>query len=189
MGSFRHVPTTGASSSASTSGVDCPAPGGASLPHRPGPTQACLNPFTAGQADWLRDLLASYLKEPAAEAVLRGRARALMVAVMPVLTWARDHAGVPITQEGARMVLSGAGIDALLSSRALLVPGPQGEPPARVTVASLPDEQLDPLRSYLEDLPGFDPSRSFAEQRSATAAVLHSTVLDAGLPVRRPHPV
>lgn len=188
MGSSRHVPTAGAPASASTLGAGCPAQGGASLPHRPGQTQAHLNPFTVGQADWLRDLFATYLKEPAAEAVLRGRARALVVAVMPVLTWARDQAGVPITQEGMRLALSGAGIDALLSGRTLLVPEPQGEPPARVTVAALLDVQLDPLRSYLEDLPGFDPSRSFAEQGSA-AAIQHSTVLDAGLPVRRPHRV
>ena len=64
-----------------------------------------FNPFSIGNADALRELLASQLGEQAsndANGVFRERAVALMGTIAPILVWLRDMKGIPLNIEVIR---------------------------------------------------------------------------------------
>ena len=64
-----------------------------------------FNPFSIGNADAIRELLASQLGEQAQNdpnGVFRERAVALIGTIAPVLVWLRDHKGVPLNIEVIR---------------------------------------------------------------------------------------
>jgi intracellular multiplication protein IcmO len=67
-----------------------------------------FNPFATGNADAIRELLASQLGEQRSDdtnGVFRGRAVALIGTVAPVLVWMRDHKGVTINIEKIRFAV------------------------------------------------------------------------------------
>src|SRR3984957_8356183 len=79
-----------------------------------------FNPFATGNADAIRELLASQLGEQRAEdpnGVFRTRAIALVGTMAPVLTWMRDHRGVAINIEKIRFALELRGIWKLATRR------------------------------------------------------------------------
>ena len=64
-----------------------------------------FNPFAIGNADAIRELLASQLGDQAQNdpnGVFRERAVALIGTIAPVLVWLRDHKGVPLNIEVIR---------------------------------------------------------------------------------------
>src|SRR5271168_5419537 len=67
-----------------------------------------FNPFAIGNADAIRELLASQLGEQRPDdpnGVFRGRAIALIGTIAPVLTWMRDNKNIPINIEKIRFAL------------------------------------------------------------------------------------
>ena len=79
-----------------------------------------FNPFLTGNADAIRELLASQLGEQSpsdANGVFRERAVALIGTISPVLVWLRDHKGIPLNIEVIRFRSSCAGSGSLRCRR------------------------------------------------------------------------
>jgi intracellular multiplication protein IcmO len=100
-----------------------------------------INPFSSGSASYLTNLVVSLMDEAKGEnAMWKGRAVALMGAMMPVLTWKRDN---------QKMRLDVTTIQEHLSLQAVI----------RLSRdTSLPDRITAGLKNYLETLPGFTAS-------------------------------
>ena len=87
-----------------------------------------FNPFSVGNADTARELLASQLGEKAendANGVFRDRAVALIGTIAPVLVWLRDHKGIPLNIEVIRFSIELRWIWKLAMERIVLLRDPQ----------------------------------------------------------------
>ena len=100
-----------------------------------------INPFSSGSSSYLTNLVVSLMDEAKGEnAMWKGRAVALMGAMMPVLTYKRDTQGLRLDVTTIQESLSLQAVIRL----------------ARDT--SLPDRITAGLKNYLETLPGFTAS-------------------------------
>lgn len=128
-----------------------------------------FNPFATGNADAIRELLASQLGEQRAEdpnGVFRSRAIALVGTMAPVLTWMRDNKGVPINIESIRFALELRGIWKLAMRRVFeLRNGTTGEV-SEIQVPDIPADLIYPLQAYLGEIPGYDTSLDWNKQRT-----------------------
>src|SRR5580698_1146057 len=87
-----------------------------------------FNPFASGNADTIRELLASQLGEQRPDdnnGLFRGRAIALIGTVSPVLVWMRDRKGVTINIEKIRFCLELRWIWTLAMNRIFLTRDPK----------------------------------------------------------------
>ena len=136
-----------------------------------------FNPFLTGNADAIRELLASQLGEQSpsdANGVFRERAVALIGTISPVLVWLRDHKGVPLNIEVIRFSIELRWIWKLaMEKKALIRDADTGVERELDLVGEIPEEITWPLRSYLGELPGFDPMMPLDKQKGDEPSKQH----------------
>ena len=128
-----------------------------------------FNPFATGNADTIRELLASQLGEQRAEdpnGVFRSRAIALIGTMAPVLTWMRDHKGISINIEKIRFALELRGIWKLATKRVFESRNPETGEIDEVKVPDMPEDLIYPLQAYLGEIPGYDTSLDYNKQKT-----------------------
>lgn len=121
-----------------------------------------FNPFSIGNADALRELLASQLGEASANdsnGVFRERAVALVGTLTPALVWLRDFKGVELTIEVIRFSIELRWIWRLAMEKMVILRDPDTGIETELDVsADVPEDITWPLRSYLGELPGVNTS-------------------------------
>ena len=135
-----------------------------------------FNPFATGNADAIREMLASQLGEQRADdsnGLFRGRAVGLIGTLAPVLVWMRDNKGVTINIEKIRFSLEMPWIYTLAKNRIFLVRDPKTGKVSEIPVPDMPIDIVYPLLAYLGDLPGYDISIPYNEQRSDKPSEQH----------------
>ncbi|MGI4953379.1 MAG: type IV secretory system conjugative DNA transfer family protein [Janthinobacterium lividum] len=139
-----------------------------------------FNPFAAGNADAIRELLVSQLGEQQSSdqnGVFRGRAVALIGTIAPVLAWMRDTHGIPIDIESIRFSMELRWIGVLAVHKIFLVRNRVGGNPIEHRVPNIPDEILYPLQAYLGEIPGYDISVEWNQQRDTKPSEQHGFAL------------
>ncbi len=135
-----------------------------------------FNPFASGNADAIREMLASQLGEQRADdsnGLFRGRAIGLIGTLAPVLVWMRDNKGVTINIEKIRFSLEMPWIYTLAKNHIFLVRDPRTGKVSEIPVPDMPLDIVYPLLAYLGDLPGYDISVPYNEQRSDKPSEQH----------------
>ena len=136
-----------------------------------------FNPFSVGNADTVRELWASQLGEKTendANGVFRDRAVALIGTIAPVLVWLRDHKGIPLNIEVIRFSIELRWIWKLAMERIVLLRDPQTGDIRELDVADeVPEDIVWPLRSYLGELPGYDPALPLDKQKGEEPSKQH----------------
>ena len=138
------------------------------------------NPFATGNADSIRELLVSQLGEQQSSdsnGVFRGRAVALAGTIAPVLTWMRDHYNVGISIETMRFCMELRWIWTLATHRIFMVRNKEGGNPHEYKVPEMPEEIVYPLQAYLGELPGYDSSVAWNQQKENKPAEQHGYAL------------
>ena len=128
-----------------------------------------FNPFATGNADAIRELLASQLGEQRsddANGVFRGRAIALVGSMAPVLVWMRDHKGVPINIEKIRFALDLACIWTIATKRVFRVRNPETGEVTEIAIPGIPEDLIYPLQAYLGEIPGYDVTLDYNKQKT-----------------------
>ncbi len=127
-----------------------------------------FNPFSIGNHDALRELLASQLGEPAANdanGVFRERAVALIGTLAPALVWLRDTRGIELTIEVIRFSIELRWIWKLAMEKVVILRDPDTGIEREVNVsADVPEDITWPLRSYLGELPGVNTAVPLSKQ-------------------------
>src|SRR5208283_10650 len=135
-----------------------------------------FNPFAVGNADAIREMVVSQLGEQSAgndsNGVFRSRAVALIGAVVPVLTWIRDHENIAIDIEKIRDALelrviwklAHKGIFELRNAKT----GKVTERPVEI-----PEDIIYPLKAYLGEIPGYDTALDYNKQKSDEPSKQH----------------
>ncbi|MFK4046190.1 type IV secretory system conjugative DNA transfer family protein [Roseomonas mucosa] len=139
-----------------------------------------FNPFAGGNADAIRELLVSQLGEQKSDdsnGVFRARAVALIGTITPVLVWMRDQMGIPINIEAIRFSLELRSIDMLASHRIFLVRDAIGGKVSEITVPTMPEDIIYPLKAYLGELPGYDTSQPYNKQKGEEPSKQHGFAL------------
>jgi intracellular multiplication protein IcmO len=139
-----------------------------------------FNPFAMGNADAIRELLASQLGEQRSEdsnGVFRARAVALIGTIAPVLVWMRDQKGVPISIESIRFALELRSIWTLATHKIFLHRQAVDGEVKEIAVPVMPEDILYPLRAYLGELPGYDTSLPYNEQKGDEPSKQHGFAL------------
>jgi intracellular multiplication protein IcmO len=128
-----------------------------------------FNPFASGNADAIRELLASQLGEQRAEdpnGVFRSRAIALVGTMAPVLVWMRDHKGIPINIEKIRFSLELRSIWMLATLRVFIVRDAVTGRFEEILVPDMPEDLVYPLQAYLGEIPGYDTELPYNKQKT-----------------------
>jgi intracellular multiplication protein IcmO len=128
-----------------------------------------FNPFASGNADAIRELLASQLGEQRAEdpnGVFRSRAIALIGTIAPVLVWMRDHKGIPINIEKIRFSLELRSIWMLATLRVFIVRDAVTGRFEEIPVPDMPEDMVYPLQAYLGEIPGYDTELPYNKQKT-----------------------
>ncbi len=139
-----------------------------------------FNPFATGNADAIRELLASQLGEQRSEdsnGVFRARAVALIGTIAPVLVWMRDQKGVPINIETIRFALELRSIWTLATHKVFLHRQAIDGEVKEIAVPTMPEDILYPLRAYLGELPGYDNSLPYNQQKGDEPSKQHGFAL------------
>jgi intracellular multiplication protein IcmO len=129
-----------------------------------------FNPFAVGDADAIRELLVSQIgdfAESDAYAVFRERTVALLEAVAPVLVWLRDRKGIVLDLDAIRSSIELGWIRKLAMEKIVPLRDPGTGDVTEMNVADeIPETMTWPLRSYLDELPGFDPGMPLDGRKS-----------------------
>ncbi|MCT4575494.1 MAG: TraM recognition domain-containing protein [Alphaproteobacteria bacterium] len=97
-----------------------------------------MNPFANGSASYLTNLLVGLMDEAGGDnAMWKGRAISLMTAIMPALTWQRDHEGLLLDVDSIRKTLTLDKVVALYRNK------------------NLPKKIAKGVFGYLDTLPGY----------------------------------
>lgn len=134
-----------------------------------------FNPFARGNADAIREMVVSQLGEQASNdtnGVFRGRAVALIGAVIPVLTWIRDNYGIPIDLEKIRDAIELRVIWKLALKGVYELRDPATGETEDIPL-DLPQDVVYPLRAYLGELPGYDAELDYNKQKSDDPSKQH----------------
>ena len=136
-----------------------------------------FNPFAIGNADAIRELLASQLGDQAQNdpnGVFRERAVALIGTIAPVLVWLRDHKGIPLNIEVIRFSIELRWIWKLAMEKKVLLRNVETGIMTELDVSDdIPEDITWPLRSYLGELPGYDPSMPLDKQKGDEPSKQH----------------
>lgn len=136
-----------------------------------------FNAFATGNADAIRELLASQLGDQAqndANGVFRERAVALIGTIAPVLVWLRDHKGVSLTIEVIRFSIELRWIWKLAMQKIYAVRDPETGDETEIDVrGEIPEDIVWPLKAYLGELPGYDPSMPLDKQKGDEPSKQH----------------
>ena len=136
-----------------------------------------FNPFSIGNADAIRELLASQLGEQAqndSNGVFRERAVALVGTIAPVLVWLRDVKGLSLNIEVIRFSIELRWIWKLAKEKIVLIRDPATGTLSNLDVSGeIPEDIVWPLLSYLGELPGFDPDLPLDRQKGDEPSKQH----------------
>ena len=136
-----------------------------------------FNPFAIGNADAIRELLASQLGDQAQNdpnGVFRERAVALIGTITPVLVWLRDHKGIALNIEVIRFSIELRWIWKLAMEKMVLLRNVETGTVTELDVSNdIPEDITWPLRSYLGELPGYDPSMPLDKQKGDEPSKQH----------------
>ena len=117
--------------------------------------------------------------------VFQARAAALIDIIAPALVWMRDHKGVPLTIEVLQSALELRTIWTLATQKVFSLRPDEAGTAAEIPVADMPESIVLPVRIYLGELPGFDPSLCYHEHKPGEPDRQHSYVLYYFSPVFR----
>jgi intracellular multiplication protein IcmO len=135
------------------------------------------NAFATGNADAIRELLASQLGEQAANdsnGVFRERAVALIGTIVPVLVWLRDNKGVSLNIEVIRFSIELRWIWRLAMEKRFALRDPETGAETVIDVSDeIPEDIIWPLKAYLGELPGYDPAVPLDKQRGDEPSKQH----------------
>ena len=126
-----------------------------------------FNPFAIGNADAIRELIASQLGETTqndTNGMFRGRAIALLGTMVPVLVWARDYKGVTLNVDQIRQSLELRSIYHLAKQKTFMVYDRAGLEPRPLAVPDIPVDLLKPVLHYLGEVPGYNIDLPYNEQ-------------------------
>jgi intracellular multiplication protein IcmO len=136
-----------------------------------------FNPFAIGNADAIHELLASQLGDQTQNdpnGVFRDRAVALIRTITPVLVWLRDHKGISLNIEVIRFSMELRWIWKLAMERKALLRDPDTGAETELDISGeIPENITWPLRSYLGELPGYDPSLPLEKQKGGEPSKQH----------------
>ena len=136
-----------------------------------------FNPFATGNADAIRELLASQLGDAAqndANGVFRERAVALIGTIAPVLVWLRDHKGVPLNIDVIRFSIELRWIWKLAMQKIYVLRDADTGKETEIDVdGEIPEEIIWPLQAYLGELPGYDPAMPLDKQKGDEPSKQH----------------
>ena len=136
-----------------------------------------FNAFATGNADAVREMLASQLGDQASNdsnGVFRERAVALIGTIVPALVWMRDHKGVSLNIDVIRSSIELRWIWKLAMTRVCIVRNPETGKETDIPVGDeMPEEILWPLKAYLGELPGYDPTVPLDKQKGDEPAKQH----------------
>ena len=126
-----------------------------------------FNPFAIGNADAIRELIASQLGEATENdnnGMFRGRAVALLGTIVPVLVWMRDHKGVVLNIDQIRQAMELRSIYHLAKHKTFMVYDRSSMDPQPMEVPDLPVDILKPVLNYLGEVPGYNIDLPYNEQ-------------------------
>jgi len=136
-----------------------------------------FNAFATGNADAIRELLASQLGEQSQNdpnGVFRERAVALIGTIAPVLVWLRDHKGVSLNIEVIRFSIELRWIWKLATQKIYVVRDPETGIETEIdAMDEIPEDIVWPLKAYLGELPGYDPSVPLDKQKGDEPSKQH----------------
>ena len=112
-----------------------------------------------------------------AEFLFRTRFADLSAGLDPILEWARREKGYVPSKDGFRLASSLSGLAGIVARRSLRVP--VQSPEECLDLSAMPAHLTGPIRRYLCDLPGWDPSRP-VEAQPGIVAQQHDYVLFFG---------
>ena len=135
------------------------------------------NIFATGNADAIREILASQLGDQAqndSNGVFRERAVALIGTIAPVLVWLRDRKGVALNIEVIRMSIQLRWIWKLAMEKIVLLRDTETGIESEMDLSDeIPEDITWPLRSYLGELPGYDPDLPLDKQKGDEPSKQH----------------
>lgn len=136
-----------------------------------------FNPFSVGNADAIRELLASQLGERTdtdPNGVFRERAVALIGTITPVLVWLRDHRGVVLNIDLIRSSIELPWIWKVAMDKVLPLRDPRTGVVTEFDLSGeVPEDVLVPLRAYLGEVPGYDTSLPPDKQKDSKPREQH----------------
>ena len=136
-----------------------------------------FNPFSIGNPDAIKELLASQLGEQAQNdqnGVFRERAVSLIGTITPALVWLRDNKCVLLNIETIRFSIELRWIWKLAMQKIALLRDPLTGKETQLDVSGeIPEDITWPLRSYLGELPGYDPDLPLDKQKSDEPSKQH----------------
>ncbi|MBN9560459.1 MAG: type IV secretion system DNA-binding domain-containing protein [Alphaproteobacteria bacterium] len=136
-----------------------------------------FNCFATGNADALREMLASQMGEQTqndTNGVFRDRAVALIGTIAPVLVWLRDHKGVLLNIEVIRSAIYLRWIWKLAMQKIVLLRNAETGIETEIDVKDeIPEELIGPLKDYLGELPGYDPTVPLDKQKGDEPSKQH----------------
>ena len=109
--------------------------------------------------------------------MFRARAVALIGTIAPVLVWMRDQKGVAINIETIRFALELRSIWTLATHKIFLHRQAIDGEVKEIAVPTMPEDILYPLRAYLGELPGYDTSLPYNEQKGDEPSKQHGFAL------------
>jgi intracellular multiplication protein IcmO len=127
-----------------------------------------FNLFGTGNAAAISEILISQLGDPTESnnQVFRDRAVALIGTVVRPLVWMRDHLGIRLTIEAIRRACELRAIWKLALEKKLEWKDPRTGTVRDLDVSGLPDDLVQSLNSYLNELPAYDPSVAWNQQKT-----------------------
>ncbi len=138
------------------------------LHRRGGRAPKTFNPFSYAGADGIRAILESQLMAESHDrnGVFREGAVRILATVAPVLVWLRDHKGIPLDIELIRLSIELRWMWRLAMDRIVLLRDRESGKIHDLDVSDeIPEEIISALKSYLWELPGYDPALPLDRQR------------------------
>jgi intracellular multiplication protein IcmO len=139
-----------------------------------------------GNADTVCGALVSQLDEQAnndGNAVFRARAVVLIASISPALVWLRDHKDVPLTIGFIRSSLDLTSIWSLAMMKKFKLRDDHTGEEADIVVPDIPEKVIAPLKSYIGELPGYDPRLPLVKQKSEEPGKQHGYALYCLTPI------
>jgi intracellular multiplication protein IcmO len=135
------------------------------------------NVFATGNADAIRELLASQLgdKNPHdTNSLFLGRAVALISTIAPVLVWLRDKKGVLLNIDVIRASIELRWIWKLAMEERVILRNPATGREEEMNVSGqISQDMIWPLKAYLGELPGYDATVPLDKQKSDKPSEQH----------------
>jgi intracellular multiplication protein IcmO len=116
-----------------------------------------MNPFCNGSSSMLSQLVVSLMDQGSQSSdgdMWKGRAIVFVEALMKVMTYMRDKGKILLDANSIRNYFELSRLEAIAMDK--MFPRDNQEP---VSLADAPDLVLEPIRNYLKNLPGYDPSK------------------------------